>query len=352
MLMAQAVGTHKAQLTWIDNIKIFATLAVIGIHVSAYGVGSEAVHGNITTAWWVANFYESWFRCSVPLFVMITGALLLPQEISPRNFLRKRFNRILTPFIFWSAVYIFFKLAIRLKSGQHTGLGAWLWQLVTQGAEYHLWYVYMLIGLYLFIPIIQPWIKTANNKTIHYFLSIWIIVLTLKQFNILDNTALDLRYFGGYLGYLVLGYYISDRIVITDRTVSAALLLVTVGFAVTFCGTYLATQRAANFSGIFYDFLTVNVGMLSTGVFMLMKGSSGPARNTGINKLRKITSAYGYGIYLSHPFILNFMVHYGFDYKLINPLVGIPLVSVLCMILSFGLVYLISKLPYGKYISG
>jgi len=352
--MTNTAHINRPPLTWVDNIKLLATLAVIGIHVSAYGVGLEYAPGHGNFNWWVSNFYESWFRCSVPLFVMITGSLLLPQDITLNTFLRKRFNRILLPFLFWSAIYIAYNLAIRFRTQPNpsNNLGGWLWIQISQGAQYHLWYVYMLIGLYLFIPILQPWIKTASNKTILYFLGIWIIVLLLNQLSILKNSALDLRYFSGYIGYLILGYYISDRMIIGAKVYKTAILLLVIGFAITFWGTYLVTKAQGSFSSTFYDFLTVNVCLLSIGAFIVIKGSSGKGSDNAIGNLRNVISKYGYGIYLCHPFLLNFMVHFKLDYKLLNPVIGIPLTSIICMALSFVLVYLIGKLPYGKHISG
>ncbi|MCJ8211011.1 acyltransferase family protein [Mucilaginibacter sp. RS28] len=351
------IVTNRAakQLEWIDNIKIFAVLAVIGIHVAAYGVALEFGDGtHPTTAWWVSNFYESLFRSSVPLFVMITGALVLPKELPLNIFLKKRLGRILLPFLFWSLIYLVFNYLIQVRKAGFTThqLLEWLKIKLLQGTEFHLWYVYMIIGLYMVIPVIQPWINSASNKKTLYFLGIWIIALALKQFGISDHTALDIRYFSGYLGYLVLGYYLAHRVNIITKHITPAALLLLTGFIITFQGTYLVSAAARRFSDSLYDFLSLNVLLMAVGIFTIIKGISTIGNSKIMSGFRNIAGRYGFSIYLSHPLFLNIMNHFNLNYKFIYPAIAIPAVMLICLLLSITLGWVFNKIPFGKYVSG
>src|SRR5690606_22413849 len=105
-----------------------------------------------------ALFFSSSVRFCVPIFVMITGVLLLqkPEELS--IFLRKRFTRLLFPFIFWSFIYISLKTNIDWSWNE---IAVFAGKQLKSGAEFHLWYVYMLIGVYLFIPVLSKWTVSA-----------------------------------------------------------------------------------------------------------------------------------------------------------------------------------------------
>jgi surface polysaccharide O-acyltransferase-like enzyme len=346
----------KPNLLWIDNIRVIAVIAVIVVHVSAYGTIEHNLNGSVNTNWWIVNFYESLSRCCVPLFVMITGSLLLPQAIRFSDFLKKRSSRIVLPFIFWSMIYITFNLLLIIR---HDGfmsmdhLGTWVTLQLFAGAEFHLWYVYMIIGLYLFIPVLQPWVRAASNKLILYFVGICVVTIGLKQLNLLNmSPSLDLRYFNGYIGYLVLGYYLSERMVISSNIRIAALILLILGFLVTFLGTYLLTNARGAFVDTYYDYLTLNVLALSIGFFILIKSTRQHISNKVVINARNFINTYGFGIYLCHPFLLIAMTFFKINYRLFNPSIGIPITTSICLILSCFVIYILRKLPYGEYFSG
>jgi len=349
---------RKIQSLWIDNIKALALVGVIFVHVAGVATATEYNPASSTNStWWIANIYDSFFRICVPLFVMITGTLLLPQKQIPLNqFLKKRLNRILWPFIFWTFIYIAFKIALGTREQESVRFsisGSWLIAQLLNGAWPHLWYVYMIISLYLFIPIIKPWLQSASNKAILYFLVIWLITIILNQQKVYRlDTLFDFRYFSGYMGYLILGYYLSERLTVNVQLRKAAVIAILIGYVITLEGTFLTTKISGEFSHEFYEYLTVNVLLMSVGVFILLKNCEFPTANKTINALRKIVSRYGFGIYLGHGLVLSILIHFKIYHNLINPWLGIPVTSFLCLLITTLLIYLLDKLPFGKYISG
>ena len=348
----------NTRTVWIDNARVVATLAVIIVHMATPAVFTGFDPHNATnTDWWIGNVYDSVCRFCVPVFVMLTGALLLPHNVGLGNFLKKRFSRILLPFLFWSLVYIAFNLALHVRDNGAQAtfghIGEWLFLQVTGGAAPHLWYVYMILGLYLFIPIIQPWVATASNKALLYFLGIWFVtVLYHQQKTVVVDSPFDLSYFGGYIGYLILGYFIAERLIIMHAMLYSAIIMFITGVGFTIAGTYMSTIAKGSFSHAFYEYLTFNVVLAAIGVFVIFKGLPAFKNSTTANTVRNFISRYGYGIYLSHLLVLSLLAHFGINHNLITPIVGIPLSALICLAISAALVYLINKLPYGRYISG
>jgi len=107
---------ENEKLYWIDNLRAIATIGVIILHVSGpltYQFGTI-----VNSWWWVGNIFNSIVRGSVPLFLMVTGALLLPKEYDLSTFLKKRFLRVLIPFFFWGLIHIVMNLGLKIHSGE------------------------------------------------------------------------------------------------------------------------------------------------------------------------------------------------------------------------------------------
>ena len=153
--------TKKERIFYYDFLRAFAIIAVIICHV-------EHFFGPLTTPSQIIA--EMTFKdigmIGVPIFLMISGALLLNREYpSLEKFLKKRFARIVYPFIFW----------IILILGQlylHGYYPKFIWN-VFIGEPSITWYFWILIGIYLFIPVLNSFIKDYEIKGAEYFLAIW-----------------------------------------------------------------------------------------------------------------------------------------------------------------------------------
>ena len=330
-----------------DNLRFLATVAVIMVHVSAFsrtsGLNVDLFYGNIS-------------RFCVPVFVMLTGALLLCKSYELPFFIRSKFVRILLPFIFWSSIYLAHEMHQYITEFPDAGIKLLLVHAfeVIRGPNTlapHLWYIYMIIGLYLFIPLISKAARAATNQEIQFYLLIWFVMLffEFKEFS-LFKIDFDLRYFTGYLGYLILGYYLFNRV--NYSFTRLGVLLVITGLVATGCGTYLLSQREGHFNHSFYEYLTPNVAVYATGVFLLVQRLSNYQLPKSLLKLRTFVSNHSYGIYLVHWIILLSFDKFGLNSKSFFPFLSIPLITFLFLSLSGCIVWTIRKIPFGKYISG
>jgi surface polysaccharide O-acyltransferase-like enzyme len=343
---------NQQKLNWINNLRLIAMFAVVVLHTASpllfnYKMASL---GN----WVAADIYNAATRFAVPVFVMITGALLLGKDYELGDFVKKRLGRLLLPFLFWSLVYVgyqWYEEIIYFNRGTWGNISLVLYQLKI-GSSYHLWYVYLLVGLYLVIPVISKFVRNALEKELLYFLAIWFITILISSpYLTRFDTAVDIRYFSGYIGYLVLGYYLANKKFNFPGVVFIAALVFICFATIITIGTYYLEVRTKELSTYFYEPVGPFVVMLSASAFII-------AKNVTVKippKLESIfnnTGKYTLGIYFSHALILNILEINGITYSVFNPWASIPLVALLCFLVSWLLVYAMSKATVVKYLVG
>jgi surface polysaccharide O-acyltransferase-like enzyme len=338
---------------WYDNLRVIATIGVIFIHVSSDYV---PMSGKVSLYnFWVGNIFDSASRFSVPVFVMLSGALLLSKDYGIATFLKKRLFRLLLPFLFWSLIYIARSIILRFKAGEKMSfidIAREFFVQLRDGSSLHLWYIYMIIGLYLFIPLIGKWVRNATEKEILYFLAIWLCTLFLDQPIISKiKPEIDLTYFTGFLGYLILGHYLQIKSFANQkRTNVIAVVLIIAGLLSTILGTYLILYYRNVYGSTFYECLSPNIFLYATGLFLFFKNKD--TNNRFVVPIRNFICKYSYGIFLVHVLVLYLLDDFGITWDFINPVAGIPVTVFLCLIISWAIIYVINKLPFGKYISG
>jgi len=330
-----------------------ALFAVIVLHTSAVLLSQ---YGKVPFIdWFAADVYNALVRFAVPVFVMITGALLLHREYDLGDFFKKRFSKIITPFLFWSLVYVWYSWhidEISFDNDAWTNIKQVLHQL-KYGSSYHLWYVYMLIGLYLIIPVLSRFIKAATEKEIRYFLFVWLLIMLITQpYLARFNPQVDERYFTGYIGYLVLGHYLAFHQFKAVRQWHTILLFVGMLVVITL-GTWWLYAFNSPYGTLFYEPLSPTVVLLSTGAFLTARFSR-PMVSPVLIRVREFAGSFNYGIYLAHALLLYLLDDFlHLSYTLCNPFISIPLTAFVCFWLTLLLVWLISKIPFiGRWISG
>ena len=344
---------EQGKKEWVSNLRVLATVCVVLLHVASSALYKYNQVPN--SHWWIGNVYDSFVRFSVPLFLMITGTLLLSKKYVYPIFLKRKVLRIFFPFVFWTTIYIVYNF---IEPPQFNGKLAsqsnfeWILQQAKDGSSYHLWYMYMLLGIYISIPFLAKIIAKVRKLYLGLFLLIWVLFISLStSYTSNSNFEWNLWYYLGYLGYVVLGYYLSIINTKSKRIVAIAVVTFFIGLFITVYGTYYYTDKIGLFYKNYYSYLIPNVLLMATSVYVLLKNVD--IRLNGVLKsARNIIDKHSYGIYLSHIFVLNYLIMYGIDWDLIHPLIGIPLTTIITLILSVAIVYLISKIPLGKYISG
>jgi len=332
-----------ARSSYISALRIIAIFLIILIHSSSGYLNSNDFD---SFDWDYANWINSFSRFAVPLFVIISGALLLQRDEDTGTFYKKRLSKIIPPFVFWTIVYLIYYF-IRYIDFEYVGfpqvINIMLIRLKS-GSNAHLWYLYMLIGLYLAIPFLRKMIRNCSKREIEIFLCLWFASLFFsnKWFNAyLPN--FDLTFFTGYMGYLVLGYYFYNHPLPQLRWSSLPFFI---GCClITGWGTYYLSLEKGEFDPTLYNYLSPNIALSAGLLFVFIQCLKLPER---LNAFWEFIDIHSFGIYLSHILFLNY-IH---PLLPLSTLWKIPVAAILTLLSSALLTYCLRKIPFGKYVSG
>ena len=360
-------GSGAARWQYLDLCRVLAIFGVVMIHIVPmwlYPVDSFD--------WNALSFYNSLSRVCVPLFVMISGALLLApgREVPLKTLYGKYLLRFVTCLLFWSAMYYLFIVYARDPSFHWRDFEPRRFiASVLGGHPYHHWFLFMIITLYIISPLLRH-IAGSRRLTL-YYLALWgvfeigVYSLQLVGTAFPDLGATGLFWLGqadafankvtptmvmGMSGYMVLGYYLH-----ANPPRGAALRLLQVlglaGLAVTLLGTYAISLRAGQLAEAFYSARSLAVLAMSVAVFVSAR-AMWPAATRKENRLLKTVAECSFGVYLIHDFFLVFLGGRGFTPALFSRAVSPLLVNLAYFCLCLGAVYLIRKIPLArKYIT-
>lgn len=353
---------EKERIAWVDLLKIIACFLVVFSHNCDPYV---AVFDSDRSTFLAGVFSGSLTRSSVPLFVMMTGVLLLPTTRTMSQFYRRRIGRILPPLILWSAamplLYYLYINRIPLSTNPAINPADYtLFETLRRAVTFifnfnytttPLWYLYMLIGLYLIIPLLNAWLVQATRKELRLFLSVWFITLFIPYikmfapvlgyagnygnmgiFGICDwNEYGTFYYISGFIGYLVLAYYLVTYPlkISLAKTLLYGISLFLIGYAITSFG-FIEVQRyyPGNYAylEIIWFFTGINVFMMTLPIFVIIQKL--PVHP---NKWLTRAASLTFGIYLCH----FFFVQVGYD--MLTPLtLPVPVKIILGAIFAFS----------------
>lgn len=372
------------RIVWADLLRLIAIFMVICSHsADPFNVSPEA-RANPEFNFW-GSIYGAFLRPCVPLFVMLTGMLLLPVKQEMGSFYRKRIWRVAVPFIIWSLFYNLFPWMTGLLGMDRSFLStmfAYAGENPSQSFSdslhnillipfnfstytVHLWYIYMLIGLYLIMPIFSSWIAQASDKQKRLFLLLWFVSLFfpyLKEFfteNLGGACAWNdygiLYYFSGFIGYLLLGHYLKEsKRIPSPIAIPLSLICFAIGYATTYYGfRHISAQHDASERQIelFFLFCSPQVMLMTSAWYILIQRVkiSSPTVQSALKNLTKC----GLGIYMIHYFMV------GIGYLVIDTIgspipVRIPATALLVFLASWAIVASLYKVSpkAAKWIMG
>lgn len=379
------ISNQKNQhIVWLDVVRFIAMFTVVCCHCTDpfnFYPGTAPNIGEIKL--WGA-IYGSVLRPCVPLFVMITGALLLPVRGDASTFYKKRIPRVFYPFLIWSVLYNLFPWItgllglnpqIILDFFPYAGEDV-MQQSFSVSLEYilmipfnfsilavHMWYIYLLIGLYLYLPVFSAWVEKASERAKLMFLLAWGVTLLLPYYyqfvsNYLWGTcswnSFGMLYaFAGFNGYLLLGHYLKNLEWSLKKTLTIGIPMFAVGYAVTFLGFRHITalpEYTDEMLELFFTYCSLNVVMMTIPVFMLAKKVK--VNSERMKKALANLTVCGFGIYMIHYFFTGPSVVL---MRAIDMPIGlqIPVAAILAFAVSWGLVWLIYRAgKVAKYIVG
>ena len=328
--MNTAINAGNAEkgnrVVFLDWLRIIACFMVMAIHAAEpFYLGGETPNitfiANKWDAIWI-SLVESVCRVCVPLFVMASSYLLFPLKKSTGEFFRRRLSRIVIPFVVWACAYIWW-------FGDSWGKACFNFP----DAGGHLWFVPMLLGLYLLMPLLSPWAEKVSERELRGWLILWLVTTTFPYLRRVWTALYGdpsfgavpylygecpwnmfgmFHYVSGFIGYMLLGFWFrrfapefSWR-----RTLAVAVPLGLMGAAIVGGGFYFRIPEfpCAKPYAFAVD-LEMSIEYCSTGVavaviaaFMLIRKIK--ADGAFYQWIVRPLSEASYGTYLLHMFVL------------------------------------------------
>ena len=320
-----------SRIVFLDYLRVFACLMVMFVHAcEQYYFGSDGgFHiASAGDAFWVTAI-DSASRAAVPLFVIASSYLLFPLTKPTGEFFRRRLVRVAVPFAIWCAVYVW-----RFDGKPVDCL--FNFPMATGG---HLWFVPMLLGLYLLMPLLSPWAEKASEKEVRGWLIVWLFTTTFPFLRKLCGAVCGdpsfgavpylygecpwngfgtFQYVSGFFGYLLLGLYFRKFVPALSwrKTLAFAAPLWLVGYAIVGLLFYFripgggvfpvsAPYAAAVDVEMSWEFCSTGVALTVVGYFLLIRKCV--ADGWLYQKVIRPLSEASYGTYLMHIMVLVFL---------------------------------------------
>ena len=333
-----------------EVLKIMAMFAVVMIHVSALFIHGFSVN---SIEFFIGVVFDGMSRIGVPIFVMVTGALLLNEEKSfDFHKMKKAISKVLFVLMTWSLFYAIWNYASHFPK-----VSLYDFMIDFLLGHYHLWYLFMLMGLYLITPLLKTFVNKKNIRYVEWFLMLSLILsFSIPTLNMLCNylfTESNLisklfykfkfQILGGYTTYYILGWYL----VIVKFTKKKRMLLYILGvlsLLFSIFGTQVFSMKYDDFYSKFYDNLSLHIALYSSSYFVWVQHI---LKNKLMNNHPIIhhLSQCSFGVYLIHPLLLMYLK----DMILIHGgVLELLILYVVTCVLSFMIAYILSHIPYIK----
>lgn len=282
--------TKERNLTY-DLIRAISCFFVVCIHCSAE---VEQMHDTQGFSLGGDVLWFTWhhiINAAVPMFCMLSGALLLGGKITPpQSFLQRRLRRIIIPFVFWTIALFVLRVFKEHWTIDGTLFLKFCKMLLSDGVMGIYWFVYMIIGLYFITPLIHPYFKNADKKSINY------AVILLLGFYILrglwkDDIIWVARFTWNYyycFTYFIMGYAITHYYQQASWFKKVSRIMLVVTFALNMW--YDLVNEQINQMLLFF----FSISLFANLVQIKISPSKTPLR------LLLFVSGASYAVYLSH----------------------------------------------------
>ena len=318
---------QNARIVFLDCLRVIACFMVMAIHACEpfYLGGDEGTYiADRVDAVWV-TLTEVFCRVCVPLFVMASSYLLFPLQKPAGEFFRRRLGRIAVPFVLWSCAYTWW------FKGDFARL---FFNFPAAGG--HLWFVPMLLGLYLLMPLLTPWAEKVGERELRGWIVLWLITTLFPYLRRLWtclfgeplfgfgsvpylygecpwNQFGTFQYVSGFIGYMLLGLWFRRfaPVLTFGKTLATAVPLWLAGAAIIGGGFFFRIGGSFPYSAPYakavdlemsIEYCSTGVALATVGVFMIVRKFThdGVFYRLAVAPLSKAS----YGAYLLHMFVL------------------------------------------------
>ena len=338
----------KKRILYVDILNIISMFAVVMLHHNGI------VHQySDSRAWKTSLIVETLFYWAVPVFLMISGAMLMEyrKKYDTKTFFKKRFSKVLIPFVFWSCIMAIWKVKTGQISLEHNSIKDYINIVLNCEAIYYFGYV--ILGLYLTMPLLSCLSEEKYKKTLWYTVIIFfvfnaILPLFSEYFDINYNKSLSLQV-GGYVIFILLGYLLSKEEIVKKYRI-IVYLLGAVSFILRYFVTFYLSTRDGHINKVLFGYSQFHSILLACAVFVFIRNIQWDnfiKKEIIMNWFGKIASC-SFGIYLTHKIVmyyeqdlLNINI-YSWQWRTIG--------AICTYLISLGIILILKKIPIIKRI--
>ena len=340
------------------NLAIFL---IVTLHVTDAVVNRTNYFGGIS--WFFAEYLNTISRIGVPIFIMVSGYLLLPEKYSFKEMKKRAIFRILIPFLIWFTFYFYFR---HLWFGDPFDLRYLLNSLFFAKVDY-LYFLLIIMGLYLISPWLNSQILNKSQsfqlKAVFIFFVYGVIFYLISYFFQSLVLVNFLTIFTPYIGYFVLGAWLKNKKISRNYyyfSIISFLMMTFISAALTFINWkwFLEGQKWLwnNGGQYFGEYLSPNIILMSIlGFIVFILPAYDFLKNKLSVKILKMISLASFGIYLIHPMIMDLLDHFAnLAVHEVTSALWLYIVEkiLLVFLISFLIAFVIAKLPGIKIIMG
>lgn len=337
------------RIEYISLASLVSAMAVIFLHANG------CFHIFSTGKYWIsANVIEAVFYFAVPVFFMISGAMLIDynERYDTRMFFLKRFNKTFVPFVIWSFIGLAFQIFfLHSVKASNVNLIYVANGLINGNLTNVFWFFIPLFCTYLAIPLFAAVPKDSNKKIFIYLAAVGFTLnilapFIISVFGLKLNWKISLAASGGYLFYTLAGYLI-HKWELKRKYRIMIYLFALLGLAMNLIGTYTLSIGAGHIVETFRGYVNLPCVVYSLGVFVFIKYDLVKIMRFGwISRIVNFLNPYTFGIYLLHWFVLEIIVKafsidtHSIVYRLIAPFA--------ILVISVALIWIVQRIPGGK----
>jgi len=347
--MNQPNSTPTSSYAYIDRLRVLASVAVILIHVTLGSLDTLTPFG---LCWWIGHWICLVNQWAVPIFVMISGALLLNPEHrvnTPMHFYKKRFQKIGWPLLFWTSVYFGIR---KVLDHEPVTAGYILDHLAKADPPYHTYFLFLMVGLYLVTPVLRLFVQHTSSPQRRGLILILFILSSgyaLANAWFWSNERFLLSFFVPYLGYYLCGYELTQ---LSDSTLTKRHWAWAIGLSLLYIVliAFPYTDSLGRQNGRFVlGYFSVPVIVMSVAIFRAawqQDRQTGKQSNRRVEKLTHRIAPATFGIYLIHLAVLVGLReatsgHSTSSHFLVNVVPG----TIIAFGLSYAITWVLQKTP-------
>lgn len=333
---------NKVRMVWIDKLRVISMIAVIIIHVTANTIETFGLSGTAEKIFFIIK-HLCFF--SIGIFIMISGAMFLNRNITVKDMFKKYISKIFIALIVFGAIYSTIEIFFIEKKLNLNYIPQIIIKIITGDLWAHMWYLYLIIGIYMVTPIIRAITQNINESVLKYLMGILFIFKFLVSdisyiFNI--NIAFNIE-ISAFLLYYIYGYYITNFEVSKKYTYSSYIL----GIASFVIIAILAFFN--KYMGLI-TYTSSLVFLCSNAIFLFIKNRK--EKKQKIDNFIVSLGTCSFGIYLVHQFFINVIYKlFKFDIIIRFPYICLPLYVIIITTISYAVVYVLKKIKIiSKYL--